>query len=78
MMNENKFRDIEELKGMAKIKGLSIVFRNNNTNLGDFCIFIYDKKVKSSYMIGFDGNWNGKIFNFSYCCKQAKEWIGNY
>ena len=44
--------EIKKLKEYAKEHGLEIRFRDHTTPLGDFCIFIYDKKVE-------DGN--GKV-----------------
>jgi hypothetical protein len=67
--------EINKLKAVAKENGLEIRFRNHTTNMGDFCIFIYDKSVRKSYMVGFDGNWNSKKLTFNVCLRSAYNWI---
>jgi hypothetical protein len=69
---------INKLKAVAKVNGLEVRFSNHKTNMGDFCIFIYDKSVRKSYMVGYDGDWNSdstKIGNFDNCLKCAYRWI---
>ena len=66
---------INKLKAVAKENGLEVRFRNHTTNMGDFCIFIYDKSVRKSYMVGFDGNWNSKKLTFNVCLRSAYSWI---
>lgn len=66
---------INKLKAVAKENGLEVRFRNHTTNAGDFCIFIYDKSVRKSYMVGFDGNWNSKKLTFNVCLRSAYKWI---
>jgi len=68
---------IKGLKETAKENGLEVRFHNHKTNMGDFCIFIYDKSVRNSYMVGFDGNWNSKYLSFEICLKDAYKWIKN-
>jgi len=67
--------EINKLKAVAKENGLEVRFRNHTTNMGDFCIFIYDKSVRKSYMVGFDGNWNSKKLTFNACLRSAYHWI---
>lgn len=67
--------EINKLKTIAKENGLEVRFRNHTTNMGDFCIFIYDKSVRKSYMVGFDGNWNSKKLIFNVCLRSAYKWI---
>lgn len=67
--------DINKLKDIAKENGLEVRFRNHTTNMGDFCIFIYDKSVRKSYMVGFDGNWDSKVVPFNVCLHSAYNWI---
>jgi hypothetical protein len=43
--------------------------------MGDFCIFIYDKSVRKSYMVGFDGSWVSKTLPFDVCLRLAYNWI---
>ena len=69
--------EINKLKKVAKENGLEIRFRNHTTNMGDFCIFIYDKSVRKSYMVGFDGNWYSEIVPFNVCLRSAYKWIEN-
>lgn len=66
---------INELKAVAETHGLKVRFHDHNTNMGDFCIFIYDKSVRKSYMVGFDGNWDSKTLPFDVCLKSAYNWI---
>jgi len=49
-----------------------------NMVCGDFTIFIYDKRVKSSYMVGFDGCFEGSKLTFDYCLAQSFNWIKEY
>lgn len=66
---------INELKAKAKANGLEVRFRNHKTNMGDFCIFIYDKSIRKSYMVGYDGYWNSGYIPFEVCLKDAYNWI---
>ena len=66
---------INELKAKAKANGLEVRFRDHKTNQGDFCIFIYDKSIRKSYMVGYDGNWKSDTPNFESCLRQAYRWI---
>lgn len=61
----------------AEEKGLKLIFRNRNTNTGDFTFFIYDKDVKKSYLVGFDGYWNSDP-SFDKCLEMTKKFIENY
>ena len=67
--------EIEKLRNVAKSNGLGIRFRGHKTNMGDFCIFIYDKSVRKSYMVGYDGNWDSKTLPFDVCLRSAYHWI---
>jgi len=69
---------INKLKAVAKENGLEVRFRNHTTNMGDFCIFIYDKSVRKSYMVGFDGLWGiveYSTLSFKSCLENAYNWI---
>ena len=70
--------EINKLKKVAKENGLEVKFRNHKTNMGDFCIFIYDKSVRKSYIVGFDGLWGIVEFSrlsFKSCLEKAYNWI---
>ena len=70
--------EINKLKAVAKENGLEVRFHNHNTNAGDFCIFIYDKSVRKSYMVGFDGLWGIVEYSklsFDVCLRSAYKWI---
>ena len=67
--------EINKLKKFAKENGLEIRFHDHKTNMGDFCIFIYDKSVRKSYMVGFDGSWGSKTLSFDVCLRSAYKWI---
>ena len=76
-MNEVELK-IKELKAVAKANGLEVRFRDHETGQGDFCIFIYDKSIRKSYIVGFDGLWNivpFSMLSFDICLKQAYKWI---
>ena len=68
---------LQEIKDLAKSKGMSVVMRKGGYP-NSFTIFIYDKRVKNSYLIGFDGNRTSQRLGLEYCCNQAKEYILNY
>ena len=75
-MNTSITKQIAELKDYAKAHGLDIRFRNTPNNMGDFCIFIYDKNFRESYTVGFDGSYdNTEELNFEDCLKSAYRWI---
>ena len=70
--------EINRLKKVAKENGLEVKFRNHRTNMGDFCIFIYDKSVRKSYIVGYDGLWGIVEFSklsFKSCLEKAYNWI---
>lgn len=70
--------EINKLKAVAKKNCLEVRFHDHKTKAGDFCIFIYDKSVRKSYMVGFDGLWGIVEFSrlsFKYCLEQAYNWI---
>ena len=70
--------EINKLKAVAKKNGLEVRFHNHNTNAGDFCIFIYDKSVRKSYIVGYDGLWGIVEFSklsFKSCLEKAYNWI---
>ena len=68
---------LKEIRELAKTKGMSVVMRNGRYP-NDFTIFIYDKRVKKSYLIGFDGNRTSQRLGLEQCCNQAKNYILNY
>ena len=68
---------IKKLKQAAMKQGLLVRFRNVRTNMGDFCIFIYDKAVRASYMVGFDGDWFSDYLSFEDCLNSAYKWLEN-
>ena len=67
------------LYDFAAENGLKVKVRTYTNVCGDFCIFIYDKKVKSSYMVGFDGEFDVSIgLTIDYCIDQSFAWIKEY
>ena len=67
------------LYDLAGENGLKVKVRTFTNVCGDFCIFIYDKKVKSSYMVGFDGDYESIMgFSIDYCIDEAVKWINEY
>ena len=70
---KNPKQTIKRLKDLCKDKGLTIRFIDKTNDAGDFTIFIYDKSVKSSYLIGYDGYWNPKHcdLTFKKCAQRA-------
>lgn len=80
--NFKNYKDgLEELTELANQDNLIIKFReykSRNHSGDDFTIFIYDKNVRKSYLVGFDGSWNESHYNFHYCYEQAKGWIEKY
>ena len=69
-----------ELENLAKANGLSVKVKTSRLAGGDgaFCIFIYDKSKKASYMVGFDGCFDSEENNFKSCIAESVEWIKNY
>ena len=57
--------------------GLKVKVRTYPNVCGDFCIFIYDKSVKQSYMVGFDGDFDSET-NVDYCIAESVKWIEDY
>lgn len=68
---------LKEIKDLAKSKGMSVVMRKGGYP-NSFTIFVYDKRVQKSYLIGFDGNRTSPRLGLEYCCNQAKDYILNY
>ena len=67
------------LYDLGSENGLKVKVRTYTNVCGDFCIFIYDKKVKSSYMVGFDGDFDSSYgLTFDYCVEEAFKWIREY
>lgn len=67
------------LYDFASENGLKVKVRTYTNVCGDFCIFIYDKKVKPSYMVGFDGDFDTSYeLTFDYCADEAFKWIREY
>ena len=75
-LSEMETGKLASVKDLAKRLGLSIVVRRTHDVY--FTIFVYDKRVKKSYMVGFDGCFLDDKFNFSHCLKQTEEWISGY
>ncbi len=77
---KNPKQTINHLKDLCKDKGLTIKFRDKESNAGDFTIFIYDKSVKPGYLVGYDGYWDPKYSNYTFkkCAQLALEYINNY
>lgn len=80
-MKSDVTKKIEQLKNAAKKQGLKITFRDRPTNLGDFCIFIYDRSYRiNQYAVGYDGMWNAEEsspLHFLNCLKYAYNWLEN-
>lgn len=67
------------MKELAKNHKLEVRFRDKAMPSEDFCIFIYDKRVQKSAIVGFDGSWNGIAeLNFARCYQEAVDFIENY
>ena len=66
------------LYDFAGENGLKVKVRTYTNVCGDFCIFIYDKKVKNSYMAGFDGDFGDDKLTIDYCIGLSFEWIKEY
>lgn len=74
---------VAELEKYAKEHGYDkVVFRDRTTNQGDFCIFLYNKKIQPKrYCVGFDGEWSAKAdtqWNFDNCIQAAYKYIDSY
>lgn len=76
---------IKNLSEFAKEHGLKLVFRNKETNTGDFCLFIYKQpsmmKFRNRYLVGFDGYWDvpaDSNVSFDNCWEAAHKYISNY
>jgi hypothetical protein len=70
--------EINKLKKVAKENGLEVRFHDHRTNMGDFCIFIYDKSVRKSHIVGYDGLWEiveHSRLSFKSCLEKAYNWI---
>jgi len=69
-----------ELENLAKANGLSVKVKTSRLADGDgaFCIFIYDKSKKSSYMVGFDGHFDSEDLDFKTCIGLSVDWIKMY
>jgi hypothetical protein len=82
-MNKNSIyvkNSVDNLREYANKKGLKLVFRNNPTNAGDFCFFIY-KMTGGRYLVGYDGYWDAKpteVTSFDRCWDAAHKFISNY
>lgn len=69
---------LRKLEALAFENELLVMVRAiEGSSTGDFTIFIYDKKVKKDYMVGFDGSFKGTI-SFNYCLAQSFDWIRDY
>ena len=63
------------MREFAKQHGLTIKFRSYPSNAGDFCIYIYDKKFRDGYIVGFDGSNVSHTANLDSCIRMAYKWI---
>lgn len=70
-------KKLDALFDFAEENGLKVKVRIC-PNVCNFTIFIYDKKVKSTYMVGFDGNFDSDKLTLDYCIGQSFEWIKKY
>lgn len=79
-IGEENAKGFEELKSKAEEKGLIVRLRTYEMPTGEFCIFIYDKAVKQSYMVGYDGYIAPKFsgYDFAYCLKESLKWVADY
>lgn len=68
------------LEAFAKMNGLAVKVKvKEGGPTGDFTVFIYDKNVKKSYMVGFDGTFDGYgKLTFDYCVNQGVMWLNKY
>lgn len=74
MSNDDK---LKYLRNVAKKKQLSIIMRKGNFK--EFTIFIYDKAVKPTYLVGYDGTFSTDYeYNFDYCFNAALDYIIKY
>ena len=77
-IGEKNSKSLTELCDFASNNGLKVKVRTFKNNCGDFCIFIYDKSVKSSYIVGFDGYYNSKDLSIDACIDYANSWLSIY
>lgn len=77
-IGEDSSKNLTELCSSASKNGLKVKVRTFKNNCGDFCIFIYDKSVKSSYIVGFDGYYNSKDLSIDACIDYANSWLSIY
>ncbi len=73
-IGEDSAKELTELCNFASKNGLKVKVRTFANNCGDFCIFIYDKAVKPSYMVGFDGYYNSEDLSINVCISYAFAW----
>ncbi len=45
---------------------------------GEFCIFLYDKNVQKRYLVGYDGVWYSKQYNFYKCLEEVLHYLDTY
>lgn len=74
-LSQTETGKLADVRDLAKRSGLGIVVRTHDFY---FTIFVYDKRVKKSYMVGFDGGFLDEKLNFSHCLKQTEDWIRGY
>ena len=77
-IGEDSAKNLTELCNSASKNGLKVKVRTFKNSCGDFCIFIYDKSVKSSYIVGFDGYYNSKDLSIDACIDYANSWLSIY
>lgn len=68
-------KTIRELKEEAKSYGCNIRFSTRKTPCGDFHIFVYDKSLQDTYLVGYDGSFGGKTWNPERCVGLARHWL---
>lgn len=77
-IGEDSTKSLTELCNLASKNGLKVKVRTFENKCGDFCIFIYDKSVKSSYIVGFDGYYNSESLSIDVCISYAFAWVKVY
>ena len=65
---------IDDVRNLAKKKGLKIVVKKH-PKFNEFTIFIYDKRIQSRYLVGYDGSHSGNWVSWDDCCKMSYDYI---
>ena len=78
-IGENSAKKLYALYDLGAKNNLKVKVRTYTNVCGDFCIFIYDKSVKESYIVGFDGEFDeSSKLTIDYCIDESVKWIDNY